>query len=95
MKVLNLAYLFIFNIKKFHLHVYTKKNYIFYMVFGFEIVFVLLVLYFLYSLILPGTTIEINPSNQAENIIYNFRYYNTTDTTYPENSRNLSIPFQT
>lgn len=94
-KVLNLVYLFFFNIKKFHLEAYTKKNYIFYMVFAFEVAFILIILYFLYALILPGTTVQINPTNQVENIMYNFRYYPANDTKYLENSRNLSIPFYT
>lgn len=33
MKFVHLGYLFFFNIKKFHLHAYNKKNYIFYIVF--------------------------------------------------------------
>lgn len=33
LKILNLIFLLIFNIKKFHLYVYTKRNYIFYVVF--------------------------------------------------------------
>lgn len=95
LKALHLAYLFFFNIKRFHLQVYTKKNYIFYIVFWFEVAFVLIILYFLYSLILPRTIIQINPSNQTEDIIYNFRYYAATKLDYPQNTRNLSIPFQT
>ena len=36
-KILRLAYLFFFNMKKFHLLVYTKKNYIFYTIFVLEV----------------------------------------------------------
>jgi hypothetical protein len=33
LKLLHLVYLFFFNIKQFHLQAYTKKNYMFYMIF--------------------------------------------------------------
>ncbi|MCX6823425.1 MAG: hypothetical protein NTX91_05570 [candidate division SR1 bacterium] len=86
-------YDFFFNIKKFHLQAYAKKNYIFYVVFSFEVLFVLLILYLLYSLILPSAQVQISPANQVENVIYNFRYYPATDTEYPKYSRYLSVPF--
>ena len=94
-KALNLAYLFLFNIKKFHLYVYTKKNFIFYLVFVFEAVFILGILYLLYSLILPSVKVHIFPAHQVENIIYNFRYYPHDDLDYPHDSRYLNIPFYT
>lgn len=95
LKVLHLVYLFFFNIKQFHLQAYTKKNYMFYMIFWFEIVFALIVLYFLYSLILPRTIVDIYPANQSENIIYNFRYYPLWDKDFLQQTKNLAIPYQT
>jgi len=95
LKWLNLAYMFLFNIKKFHLHVYTKKNFIFYLIFVFEAIFILAVMYLLYSLILPSAKIDIYPAHQVENVIYNFRYYPHSDVNYSNNSRYLSIPFYT
>lgn len=95
MKFVHLVYLFFFNIKKFHLHAYNKKNYIFYIVFWFEVLFVLWILYFLYSFILPSTTLTISPSKQVETVIYNFRYYPASDTEFPRYSRYISIPFYT
>ncbi len=95
LKIINLIYLFFFNIKKFHLQAYTKKNYMFYMIFWFEVAFSLIVIYFLYSLILPRTIIDIYPANQSENIIYNFRYYPAGDQEFAEQSKNLAIPYQT
>jgi len=94
-KYLRLAYDFFFNIKKFHLQVYTKKNYVFYVVFWFEILFVLVILYLLYSLILPSTRINIIPTSQIESVIYNFRYYPFSDTEFPKDSRYLDIPYYT
>lgn len=95
LKIIHLVYLFFFNIKKFHLQAYTKKNYMFYMIFWFEITFVLVVLYFLYSLILPKTIITIHPANQSENIIYNFRYYPEWDSNYENEAKTLIIPYRT
>lgn len=93
-KILRLIYNFFFNIKRFHLQVYAQKNYIFYAVFGFEVFFVFLILYLLYSVILPSARVNISPANQAENVIYNFRYYPSTDLTYQKTSRYLSVPYQ-
>ncbi len=92
-KYLKLIYDFFFNIKKFHLQVYTKKNYIFYVVFGFEVLFVFVILYLLYSLILPSTTINLVPTSQIESVIYNFRYYSASDPAFQQYSRYLSIPY--
>jgi len=91
-KILNLIYLFFFNIKRFHLQAYSKKNYLFYAIFGFEVVFFLFILFLLYTLILPSATLTLKSANQVENIIYNFRYYPAGDTEYPTLSRYLSIP---
>lgn len=92
LKALNIMYLFFFNIKKFHLLAYNKKSYVFYVVFGFEVLFVLWVFYMLYSLILPSSKIEIKPSQQIESIIYNFRYYPKQDAQLTTNSRFINIP---
>lgn len=94
-KYLRLIYDFFFNIKKFHLQVYTKKNYIFYVVFGFEVFFVLVILYLLYSLLLPSTRLNIIPTSQIENVIYNFRYYPFSDDQFEQYSRYLSMPYYT
>jgi hypothetical protein len=94
LKVLHLGYLFLFNIKKFHIQSYAKKNYMFYLVFSIEVVFALLILYLLYSLIIPRTIVDIYPSNQTENIIYNFRYYPANDKKFLLETKNLAIPYQ-
>lgn len=94
-KYIRLVYDFFFNIKKFHLQVYTKKNYIFYVVFGFEVAFVLIILFLLYSLILPTTRINITPTSQVESVIYNFRYYPFVDVEFEKDSRYLTLPYYT
>ncbi len=95
-KIFKLIYLFVFNIKKFHLYsLNNKKSYTFMLVFGFEILFVLGILYLLYSLILPSAKINIHPAQQVETIIYNFRYYPNSNEDFPRYSRFISIPFYT
>ena len=73
MKYLRIIYLFFFDIKKFHLNTFqNRKSYTFILVIWFEVLFVLWIMYLIYSLIIPGARIEINPSQQIETIIYNF-----------------------
>lgn len=92
LKTLNVIYLFLFNIKKFHLLAYNRKNYIFYVVFWFEVLFVLWIFYVLYSLILPSSKVELKSAQQVESIIYNFRYYTPDETEIMKNSRFINIP---
>lgn len=93
LKTVHVMYLFFFNIKKFHLHAIEKQNYIGYVVFGFEFLFALIVLYGIYVLAIPGATLHITPAYQVEKITYNFRFYPANDLEYPKYSRYLSIPF--
>ena len=94
-KLFHALYLFFFNIKKFHFYVYTKKNYVFYLVFSFEIWLVFLLFYLLYSLVLPSTKIVVNPAYNVEDIIYNFRYYPHNDVFYSLDSSQITIPYYT
>lgn len=94
-KILNISYWFFFNIKKFHLYIYQKKNYTFFAVFGAEMIFLCVILYLLYSLILPKTTIIIRPAHQINEVAYNFRYItpeNIPNYPYPES--HIIIPLQ-
>ena len=92
-QALHLAYLFFFHIKKFHLHAVEKRNYIFYIIFGIEFIFVIGVVYMLYVLIIPSATLHITPKYIVEDITYNFRYYPADEIQYPDYSRYLNIPF--
>ncbi len=92
-KTLHMIKLFLFDIKKFHLHAIDKKNYIFFVVFGAEFLFVCIILFALYTLIVPSTTLQITPTYQIEDITYNFRYYPVNDEEFPIISRYLNIPF--
>jgi len=95
LKTIRTIFLFFFNIKKFHLSIYNKKNVIFYVVFFFEAIFILWILYLLYTLILPSAHIQIKSAYQIEPVIYNFRYYPHSNYNFQNESRFLSIPYYT
>ncbi len=96
LKALKMLYLFIFNIKKFHLDSKWKwKKYWIFLIFGFEILFTLWIIYLIYSLVVPNAKITINPSQNTETIIYNFRYYPAQNTQYPQYAKHISIPYYT
>jgi len=92
-KTLRTIYLFFFNIRKFHLDTKWKKYWVFF-VFWFEILFILWIIYLVYSLVIPNAKITINPSQTAETIIYNFRYYPAWYNEYDE-IRHITIPYYT
>lgn len=93
LKALHAIKLFLFDIKRFHLHAIEKKNYIFFMVFGIELLFVGIIIFFLYTLIVPNAVIYVTPTYQIEQVTYNFRYYPVEDETFAQFSRQLTIPF--
>ena len=94
-KTLNIFYLFIFNIKKFHLHTYESKKYLFVLIFLFEILLILWILWFIISLIIPSANITVQPSESSETIIYNVRYYPSNDQNSSIENRFLYVPFYT
>ena len=94
-RVLNIIWLFFFNIKKFHLHTYETKKYIFVLIFIFEALLILWILWFVVSLIMPSANLMIQPSENSEAIIYNVRYYPHNDQTAWAEKRYLYVPFYT
>lgn len=91
--MMQLLYRFFFNIKKFHLYIHQKKNYTTIAIFWAEVIFLIAILYFLYSLILPKTIIEITPSYQVNEIAYNFRYIAPEYINeYPYKDSHIVIP---
>ena len=86
-------YIFLFNIKNFISTPIEKKNYIFYVVFGIEFVFILKWYMDYMPWLYQNATIQVTPAYQVEDITYNFRYYPASDVDYPSLSRYLSIPF--
>jgi hypothetical protein len=95
-KAASIFYLFFFNIKKFHLHTYESKRYMFMLVFMFEVLLLGLVGWLIISLVLPSATITIKAAEDTETIIYNFRYYPAQNTEIPlQEARYLTIPYYT
>ena len=94
-KFLNIFYLFFFNIRKFHLHTYESKKYLFILIFLFEILLILWILWFIISLIIPSANITIFPSENSETIIYNVRYYPHNDPKATVETRFLYVPYYT
>ena len=94
-KAINIFYLFFFNIKRFHLQTYESKKYLFITVFLFEILLILWILWFIISLIVPSSTIVLQPSEFTESIIYNVRYYPNNDSSSENETRFLYIPYYT
>ena len=94
-KTINICYLFFFNIKKFHLHTYESKRYLFVLIFLFEALLILWILRFIISLIIPSANILVQPSENSETIIYNVRYYPYQYKNEVVDTRFLYVPFYT
>lgn len=92
-KSLNMIYMFLFKIKDFHLYVVNKKNISRYLVIWLEILAMLLLVYWLYAVTIPTANIYIIPSYNSEEIMYNFRYFDSQMTWWYENERTISIPY--
>ena len=95
MKVISIIRLFFTDIRKFHLQAFDKQKYLFFLVFSFEILAGVLLLWFMFSLIMPKATITIHTAQQSENIIYNFRYYPKSKEEYLGAIKQISIPYST
>jgi len=92
---INIIYLFFFNIKKFHLHTYESKKYLFILIFFFEILLILWIFWFIISLIIPSASIVIQPSEHNETIMYNVRYYPYNNPLSSIETRFLYVPYYT
>jgi hypothetical protein len=65
------------------------------MVFLFEVLAGVGLLWFLITLLLPSAKITIQVAQQTEDIIYNFRYYPVADKSAYSTARQISIPYYT
>lgn len=92
-KVLNMFYMFFFKIKEFNLYATDKKHISRYLVISLEILAMLWVIYWLYIVTIPTANIYIIPSYNSEEIMYNFRYYDSMMTWRYEKEKTISIPY--
>lgn len=95
LKWIKAASLFIFNVRKFHLHAYNQQKLLFYMITIFEISVLLALFWIWFLFLIPSTTITIKVAQQKENIVYNFRYYPHNEDSYLRAIQQLSIPYYT
>lgn len=94
-KIYKIIYGILFNMKQVHIYLYHKRHYAMYLIFAIEISIIWVIFYFLYSLILPSTTITIYPLYQSEPIVYNFRYIPENFEPNPNRapSESIKIPY--
>ncbi len=86
----------LFNFKKFHLSVFTKKSTISYIFIAWEIIGIGAIIYIMYQFLVPSTTILLQPAYSVEDVVYNFRYY-AAGTTWLQDSLEtnyITVPYQ-
>lgn len=98
-KILKTVSLFLFDFKRFHLHAFnntqTKQKYLFYMVFFFEALAGVALIWLLFLFVLPSAKVTLKVAQNTEDIIYNFRYYPSGDVSYQGVIKQISIPYFT
>jgi len=96
-KMLKTLSVFLFDFKRFHLHAFagtqTKQKYLFYMVFFFEALAGIGLVWFLFLSILPSAKVTLKVAQNTEDIIYNFRYYPAENSDYSGTIKQISIPY--
>lgn len=91
-KTLNVLYMFFFKIKDFHLYIINKQHISRYLIIWLEVLAMLGIVYGLYAVTIPTADIYIYPSYNSEEILYNFRYYESNNTWYTDDKQ-ISIPY--
>lgn len=89
----------LFNAKKFHLSVFTKKSTLSYIFIIGEILGIWAIIYIMYQFLVPSATILIQPAYTVEDVVYNFRYYlgssvSSSPAAVSGESNYITIPFQ-
>lgn len=93
---MHLMGLLLFNAKKFHLSVFTKKNTVSYLVIIGEIIGIWAIMYVMYQFLVPSVTLLVQPAYSIEDVVYNFRYYpsDTTWFTQDKTANYIAVPYQ-
>lgn len=93
---LHLVGMFLFNFKKFHLSVFTKKNTLSYFFIIWEVLLIAAIIFVMYQFLVPSTKVLLQPAYTVEEIVYNFRYYQEGSQSWAmlQNSSYISVPYQ-
>lgn len=95
---LHLFWMLMFNAKKFHLSVFTKKSTLSYVFVIWEIIGICAIIYIMYQFLVPSATLLVQPAYTVEDVVYNFRYYPSGSTWYTPTewteTNYITIPFQ-
>ena len=95
---IHLLWMLMFNAKKFHLSVFTKKSTLSYVFVVGEIIGIWAIIYVMYQFLVPSATLLIQPAYTVEDVVYNFRYYPSGSTWYAQTewteTNYITIPFQ-
>lgn len=92
-KLLRVSSLFFFNIKKFHRYIYQKKNYMFYLMLGLEVIVIGIFLYFLSLVVLPSVTITLSAQRDVNEVMYNIRYFDAEVGRWSIESDVFALPY--
>lgn len=96
---MHLLGMLLFNAKKFHLSVFTKKSTLSYVFIIWEVLWIVAIIYVMYQFLVPSASLLLQPSYAVEDVVYNFRYYPAWSTwlwqTITDWATNyITIPFQ-
>lgn len=81
--------------KKYHLIWFRTQKYTFYLILLLETIALGYVLYFFYNLISPQANIFLKPTFYVEEMVYNFRFYPSSQKEIYENTNHISVPYYT
>lgn len=92
---LHLFGMLLFNFKKFHLSVFTKKNTLSYIFIIGEILLIGAIIFVMYQFLVPSAKVLIQPAYTVEDVVYNFRYYQQeTNIEWSRDSNYIAVPYQ-
>lgn len=92
-KTAQLIYNFFFNIKKFHLEMMSKKDYLSFFILWIEAIIWLIALYIFWIILIPSAMVSVKPSYNVEEVAYNFRYYPVESPLWWQDAKFISIPY--
>ncbi len=87
----------LFNAKKFHLSVFTKRSSLSYLFIIGEVIGIGAIIYVMYQFLVPSATILVQPAYTVEDVVYNYRFYPSGFTgfinSYTWDTNYITVPF--